>query len=157
MEQGTVQCCCGGKPYDHYRMEENYLTYYARRVFPSGMTAQIDFDLYLDRPNRKGAVECSFVIYHNRRQAWAVPNEITGRDGVEPLLWAKQQLFAFEEFLVTRRQYSRYAWTMEVGWSDEKRGRLYRRYLAKHGYTQRGKNLLIKNLTVPEKTLYCHP
>ena len=112
-----------------YRLEDGWDVYYDRKSFPSGMTCEIAFDT----ESRDGElfVFPSLVVFHKRNQAWNDWNESTGRDGIEPLLWAKSRLVDFEN----QMSYSWDKTTIYVAGSNGRRMRVYTKVLSKMGYT----------------------
>ena len=112
-----------------YRFEDGWDVYYDRKSFPSGMTCEIAFDT--ESRDRELFVFPSLVVFHKRSQAWNDWNESTGRDGIEPLLWAKSRLVDFENQMG-------YSWdktTIYVSGSNGRRMRVYTKVLSKMGYT----------------------
>lgn len=69
----------------------------------------------------------------------------TGKCGFEGLIWAKNGLTAFEEFI--RKDYLKQR--IVVSWLDSRRKRVYTHYLNKEGYKliiHYGREFLIKDI-----------
>lgn len=100
-----------------------------RKKFASGMTAEFGFWFYADK-GWGGTAYPYFTIYRKRNKQWPEDKRTaTGRDGLEPAMWALKCLEEVErvpECSDFRR--------VTVGWSDERRKELYTRILSKRGY-----------------------
>lgn len=150
-----MSCCCG-KPNVTFQWLPLDSSFLARKKFSSGMTAEITFPVYR-AANGVLEVEPSFVIYRKRNQAWKIPNEITGQDGMAPLVWAKEMLDAFEEYLFFYFRRDKTA-QIFISWSNKKRGNAYKAVLKKHGYIlvyEESAFFLKKSIKRPEEYSYC--
>lgn len=113
---------------------EDEVSFTSRKKFPSGMTGEIAFDLYgVENDPSKLIIDISFVVYRKRKSAWSVPNEITGQDGAQTLVWAKSEIDAFSEY-IWRFSPAKDA-DLVIGWTDKRRGDLYIKALCKRGFT----------------------
>lgn len=149
-------CCCGKPPHTRFSKRNEY-EWYSRKKFDSGMTAEIQFEEW-EHNEKTMLIDVSFVIYRKRKQAWSIPNAVTGKDGAEPLVWARQELKAFEDFIA----YHEYRYPhirIVIGWSDQRRGNLYRKALTKDGYrfvfSQEDGPSLWKEFDISNDTDYC--
>ena len=93
----------------------------------------------------------AFAINNKRKhiKSWIKGEETmdcsTGKCGVEGLIWAKNGLLEFENFIKKEDLKQR----IVVRWTDSKRKRVYKHYLEKEGYKLTiyyGKEFLIKNI-----------
>lgn len=125
---------------------DGYYKARARRSFPSGMTGEFEF--WGSETNRGKFIEVSFILYNKRNTAWKEENIITGRDGLEPLIWAKNTLLGLNNPI-----YMFYRWkdfTIEINASDSKRLRAYHKTLSRYGYDK----LLSNDKTLIKKVYY---
>lgn len=105
----------------------------SRKKFKSGMTGEVSFEVFgIDDDPRAFIADISFVIYRKRNKAWVQPNEITGRDGLEPMVWAKQEIEAFGEYIWMKSGLQ--TGHLIIGWTDKRRGELYRKAFSKQGF-----------------------
>lgn len=115
---------------------EDQLIYSDKIKLKNGQTAWIFFSLYGTDFMDEYAV--AFAIGNKRKHiknwllsdgcsAVDISNVQTGRAGLEGLIWAKNKILEFENFMGGRYKICIYG-------SDKKRERLYRRGLAKYGY-----------------------
>lgn len=125
------------------------LGYYAKTKFSNGQTGIIVF--WKECLNEVIEWNVSFAINNKRKRikAWLENEEsmdiATGKCGLEGLIWAKNSLLAFEDFIKSDFFNQRIA----ISWSDNRRKRIYKRYLTKEGYRfiiHYGKEFLIKDI-----------
>lgn len=123
--------------------DDGMMFYYSTTVFPSGMTGRIEFlpTMSDNVRERDVFIFVSLVVYRKRKHAWnhtvqgCGDTVSTGRDGVRPLVWAKSELVAFEDFFATQTSYcSNHRVFMEVQWRDNRRKKLYQKVLEPMGY-----------------------
>lgn len=57
-------------------------------------------------------------------------DKITGTCGLEGLIWAKNEIISFENFIKEREQ----SIVICIGWEDNRRRNVYERALSKYGY-----------------------
>lgn len=75
----------------------------------------------------------SFGIYESEKEImrWLKRernlDDITGKCGLEGLLWAKRTLLKFEKFIKDDKLNQ----TIVVGWEEDKRGKVYKKYMTK--------------------------
>lgn len=133
----NTDCCCGKIHHSGFKLfkdDNDYYSFIARKKFDSGMTGEISFDLYqMSEGSHDVLVDISFVVYRKRKSAWGVPNEITGRDGAATLVWANEQINAFSEFVWNKTVANEV--TLVIGWTDKKRGDLYKKVLTQRGFS----------------------
>lgn len=107
--------------------------YIRETVFESGITARIEFQ---HMQSNKGDVAYSvyFHNFHKRKQNTDLKQ--TGQDGLKPLIWAKNQILEFEDYIANIEE-----WTstprrllVYIDSDDNQRKRVYERGLLKHGY-----------------------
>lgn len=133
-------------PHDRFEtdVDDDGMTfYYSAKVFPSGMTGRIEFlpTMSDNLCERDVFISVSLVVYRKRKHAWQHTAQgcgdtvSTGRDGMQPLVWAKSELVAFEDFFATQTSYcSNHRVFMEVQWGDSRRKKLYQKVLEPMGY-----------------------
>ena len=120
--------------------------YYSSKRLSNGQSVLILFD----RVQTDDSIEyyVGLAIAKNRKQAfnWYFENSSylqgkeTGKCGLEGLVFAKQQLELFEDFIKNNFHYGRKNVIM-VGWEDNRRKNVYQKVLTKRGYTGKGRYL----------------
>lgn len=98
---------------------------------PSGMTVRIEFQLY-DLENI-GLANVFLNVFHKRKQISDNTLKSTGKDGVYPFVWAIRKLREFEEYAKEELCHSLPTY-IQVDWEDNRRGRIYKRFLQREGY-----------------------
>lgn len=77
-------------------------------------------------------------IYHKRKQVLNLYNKQTGKDGLTGLIWAKNKILEFEDYLKSEEsRYSIYNYPMAIiycTWTDNQRRRVYERGLSRIGF-----------------------
>ena len=119
--------------------------YYNRHKLSNGQECEIRF--YRDEDKRYASYSVAFCVADKKRQlnAWFsgennnVSYKCSGKCGLEALLWAKEQLKLFEKCLAhdaRELEESGYHEVFEIiiTGEDQKRFRVYRWALKKHGY-----------------------
>lgn len=102
-----------------------------KQRLPSGMTVEIQFQIF-DLSNV--CVANVFLnVYKKRKQIPENTLHQTGKDGFKPLFWALENINEFgvyyiKEFSCTSPVY------IQVHWEDNRRGRIYKRYLPRYGF-----------------------
>lgn len=106
-----------------------------------------------DNLNETNVYSVGFGIGSNRKQVlnWLfgrnnfIDMKITGDGSLKPLIWAKNMLFEFEKFIVNNNKNE--VIKIVVSGADERRYKVYKSYLIKHGYKSNiGDNELTKIL-----------
>lgn len=120
------------------RIVDGTTEYYTRKKMPSGMTAEFFFEVYAlgsKKSQERLIVEPSFIVYKKRKDAWKIPQEVTGKDRLEPLIFAKEKILQLER-IVCKSFASKSCGSIyiEVGWSNKRRGDLYKKILMREGY-----------------------
>lgn len=124
--------------YFQERMYDGYAEYYVRSKMPSGMTAEFSFTFYYSgrfKKENKLVPTISFIVYKKRKTAWDIPCELTGKDNLRPLIFAKECLQTLEKAILRTYTPLRYPnIEISIGWEDKKRGDLYSKMLVREGY-----------------------
>lgn len=118
----------------------------ARKKFPSGMTGTMVI-APVEETDRSLTFNVELYISRKRNK---VPEyrEVTGKDGLQPAMWALEMLERFEKEsneLYEGNYYSR----IEVQAVDERRWKVYERILTRRGYSvtmSERKKTLVKRL-----------
>lgn len=99
----------------------------------NGQTAKISFQetIYV---NKFTEYNVCFVISTKKKHMEKVLDNptITGKAGMEGLIWAKNKILEFEEFIVTK--YPKERIIVKVHWADNRRRDVYTKALSKYGY-----------------------
>ena len=66
-------------------------------------------------------------------------DKVTGKGDLEGLLWAKNQMIEFEQFICGKHGYGRET-TICVNWTDNRRRNVYEHYLTRIGYVMGFRN-----------------
>ena len=114
-----------------YKDEEGYYNIVAKEKMPSGMTVEILFELY-DLTNI-GVANVALNVYKKRKQ---IPGNVlhqTGKDGIKPFIWALKKINEFGEYY-NKEFTSKSPIYIQVYWEDNRRGRIYKRYLPRYGF-----------------------
>lgn len=127
------------------RQVNGYWQYYVRKKFASGMTAEFSYYPYTAK-DRGVELHPAFAIYQKRNKKWPEDRRTTtGRDGLEPAMWALECLTELEE---ASRRFNNVDWAhIVVSWLDPRREEIYTRLLAKRGYQKThhdGETVLLK-------------
>lgn len=108
--------------------------YVTEKVFKSGMTGRIEISYFFNKSGKRVYWGVFLVIYHKRKQIDTLTLKQTGRDGLEPLVWAKQAVLAFEDFLVERGSNYDLPNYIYIGAEDKRRFRAYQKGLGSSGF-----------------------
>lgn len=117
--------------FNYYTDKNGDLVIMDKEILPSGMTVQIEFELY--KMNNISVANVNLNVYKKRKQ---IDNNIlhqTGKDGFKPLFWAMNKIKEFEEYAKTEL-YSYSPAYIQVYWTDNRRGRIYKRFLPRYGF-----------------------
>ena len=136
-----------------FKTENNQSFYECKHKHKSGQTFYIKFmgwkDLWdIDPINYYNTI---FHIYNKKKQKNIGANlELTqtGKCGLDGLIWAKKMIMEFEKFM-NETNYHNEKVAVIVGWANNKRRKVYERYLTKVGYNIKmieNKKCLIKYL-----------
>lgn len=110
--------------------KEGYFNYYNTFKLDSGQTIKIEFQE--DETHKKYYYNIYLVISHKRKQESSNYMKITGKDGLRGLLWAKQNIIEFEQFISEIRK--GYDIIIYCNWDDNRRRNVYEYGLKKLGY-----------------------
>ena len=118
--------------------------------FPSGSTGTFGFSFFFvdGHAEQDLTLNVFFVVSRKRKHRWK--GDLTGEDGLAPLLFAKyclKLLESYPKWVGCKRV------RIEIRWSDSKRRRLYEKLL-EYGYKKQqieGEWCLVKNIW-PEKS-----
>lgn len=117
--------------FEAYRDDEGYLTVIDKKSLPSGMTVQIEFEMS-DLSNV--CVANVFLnVYKKRKQISSNTLHQTGKDGVDPFIWALKKIRDFEAYASEYLTNPLPAY-IQVCWDDNRRGRIYKRFLLREGF-----------------------
>jgi hypothetical protein len=105
--------------------------YYAKSKLPSGNTIKIVF--YKEDTRHKTYYSIYLVTTRKRTQEAAATLKQTGRDGLTGLLWAKDMVRNFENFIVNEKPNKEVI--IYCFWDDNRRRNVYERGLTKLGYS----------------------
>lgn len=117
--------------FNYYNDQDGDLVIIDKEVLPSGMTVQIEFELY--DLNNVAVANVNLNVYKKRKQIERNTLCQTGKDGFKPLFWAMNKVKEFEEYAKTEL-YSPLPCYIQVYWADNRRARLYKRYLPRYGF-----------------------
>jgi hypothetical protein len=104
--------------------------YFDTVILPSGQTIRIEFQE--DWSRSKYHYNIYLVTSHKRRQADDVRLKQTGKDGLKGLLWAKEKIIEFEEFI--KEKHEGIPVIIHCSWDDNRRRNVYERGLKGLGY-----------------------
>lgn len=113
-----------------YIDDYGYINYYRTTMLPSGQTARIEFN---ESCTSKGYYFSIWLVLSDKRKGTANTYlKSTGKDGLKGLLWAKQNVIDFEEFI--KEELDGYTVTIYTQWDDNRRRDTYHRGLSRLGY-----------------------
>lgn len=129
--------------------KEDEYTFVTKLIMPSGMTAQMTF--YGDYWDNQRTAEFTvwFIVYKKRKDISNSFLKQTGKDGLKTLLFAKEALAEFEEFIVSEFGHCHNKIFINIGWDDNRRRDIYYRGLKSRGYSFRnfdGRKVLSKEI-----------
>jgi hypothetical protein len=108
----------------------NAMAYVQKSILPSGNTIKIEFQE--EETRRTIFYNIYLVTAHKRTQEIAATLKQTGRDGLAGLLWAKDMLLNFENFILDKQPDRNVI--VYCFWDDNRRRKVYGRGLTKIGY-----------------------
>lgn len=127
--------------------------YVQTKKFASGMTAECGYSGCLNDDETEVTIYPFLTIYHKRKRRWpADERETTGRDGLEPAIWAASILdgMAMDAMLLSKVERVRFC----VEWLDPRRRDVYGKFLGKRGFyftmSREGTKCLEKIVTLQE-------
>jgi hypothetical protein len=120
-------------------VDSEKLGYFSETTLKNGQIAM----MFFGRCNpdvRNDVYNIAFAIADKKKEItnWINSKEdkfntsMTGRDGIEGLIWAKQQIILFESYLKNDRFPTPVI--LEVSWLDKKRKEIYKRALCRLGF-----------------------
>lgn len=123
--------------YENYNYDHDNYSYILKKKFDSGNTVEIEF--YLSESSVEGPlyVEIGLRSFTKRKQKNKPDFEysVTGKDGLEPAMWATKCLLEFPEFLFTEYSYGhKDRMVYNIFWSDSRRRTIYHRWLSRYGF-----------------------
>jgi hypothetical protein len=98
---------------------------------PSGQTLKIEFQE--DYNKNRYLYNVYFAVMDKRKSESNVFLRTTGKDGLKSLIWAKNKIIEFEEFIKTEFEGSPPI-TIYLQWDDNRRRNVYEHGLKKLGY-----------------------
>lgn len=104
--------------------------YYDTEILPSGQTIRIEFQE--DWSRSKYHYNIYLVTSHKRKQADKTVLKTTGKDGLKGLLWAKEKIIEFEEFI--KEEHKGIPVIIYCSWDCNRRRDVYERGLKGLGY-----------------------
>lgn len=104
---------------------------YKTKIFPSGMTARIDFWLYNLANISVASVELN--VFHKRKQVNDNWLHMTGKDGIAPFVWAWNMIAEFDTY-AKKEINTACPLYFQVSGSDKKRWKMYKKVLQKRGF-----------------------
>lgn len=122
--------------------------YFAYDILPSGQTVKIEFEE--DSTGDKYYYNVHFVTMDKRKNSGETTLHVTGKDGLLGLLWAKQKIIEFEQFIISKAKCRRAVILCQ--WDDNRRRNAYYRGLKGIGYDFGfvfGRKALLKQIEIP--------
>ena len=130
-------------------IEHNKECYSSEKVFKSGMTGRIVLDCSFSNSGKKVYWTVFLVVYHKRKQIDNLMLKQTGKDGLEPLIWAKQAILSFEKKLIDRGPDWDVPNYLYIAADDKRRFHAYQKGLSRNGFRKaciNGEWVLIKEI-----------
>lgn len=112
----------------------DFYLFCVKKKMPSGMTTEVCFDGYSYQNYRFTEFIISLDVYHKRKQVNENILKQTGKDGLSSLLFAKQAIVEFEEYILNDWGSYHKEIYLKVLWEDSKRKRVYERGLKDLGF-----------------------
>lgn len=132
----------------HFKSSEEDGDYWeTRKKFPSGMTAVFRME-FVDETDDSMTFNVDYFITRKRNKRPG-HREVTGKDGLEPAIWALEKLEEFEKHVNSLYEPETYSTRIEVGADDDRRWKIYERVLTRRGYNAtmvEGNKTLVKRL-----------
>ena len=120
--------------FKYFTDEDGDLVVIDKHILPSGMTVEIQFDLY--NLNNVSVANVFLNVYKKRKQISENRLHQTGKDGLKPFFWALKKINEFDEYC--RQEFeSNLPMYIQVCWDDNRRARIYKRYLPRYGFQLR--------------------
>lgn len=104
--------------------------YKIQKKFPSGQTVKLELEG--ETCNRTTYFNVYLTTAHKRKRIDDTFMQRNGKDGIKPLLWAKQELLNVEEMI--KQDFPNKKNIIYVCWDDNKRRDAYIRGLSNVGY-----------------------
>lgn len=119
--------------FEYYLDDLDYRNYFAKETLPSGQTIYIEFQQ--EESNKYTYYGIYLEIFDKKKSIYNNDSccKSTGKDGIKGLLWAKQKIIEFEEYILGNNRYN-HKIIIYCLWSDNRRRDVYERGLTKMGY-----------------------
>lgn len=114
-----------------YVSDNGYRDYYSTETLPSGQAIRIEFQ---EGWSKKIVYFNIFLVIKNKNKSPYPALEQTGKDGLKGLIWAKQKVLEFEEFIKADIRYENSKIILFCRWEDNRRRNAYHRGLKNEGY-----------------------
>ncbi len=114
-----------------YVSDNGYRDYYSTETLPSGQTIRIEFQ---EGRSKKIVYFNVFLVIKNKNKSPYPTLEQTGKDGLKGLVWARQKLLEFEDFIKADVRYENSKIILFCRWDDNRRRNAYYRGLKNKGY-----------------------
>ena len=128
-----------GHVYEHFENTYDYdnYSYVLKKKFDSGVTVELEF--YLGETSVEGPlyVEVGLRSFTKRKQKNKPDFEFssTGKDGLEPAIWATQRLLEFPAFVFSTNPYpEKDRVVYNIYWSNARRRDVYYKWLKRYGF-----------------------
>lgn len=119
-----------------------------RKILPSGNTIKIVFYEDRDYLNNRRYYTVYLVTTHKLKSEFSTVLKSTGKDGLSGLLWARDKVKEFEEFIIADVWFTG-SFIINVIWEDNRRRRVYEYGLKPLGFKIEwlfGKKQLVKRI-----------
>ena len=142
------------QPNFHVNTDYGYHIYSAMSILPSGQTIRIEFSE--DETKKKWYFHIYLVTMDKRKSEGSTRLHCTGKDGLLGLLWAKNKIEEFEEFIKKQKsiiEHSAKPIVIYCWWDDNRRRNVYARGLRSLGYKYGivfGQKVLYKEIATNE-------
>lgn len=125
--------------------------YTAKKKMPSGMTAEVTFSGYMNRRETSVTFYVGLNVYKKRSYRDSNWNKVTGKDGLKPMLFAREAIVDFEKWFLEHSTYKDHHEDVFIAiqWTDKRRREAYHRGLKSLGYhydSHWGEKVLIKKI-----------
>lgn len=123
--------------YIDYNYDHENFSYTAKKKFASGNTVEIEF--YLSETSIDGSlnVEVGLRSFAKRKHKDKPDFEfrVTGRDALEPAIWATQCLLEFPSTIFSESYFAQKDRVIySIFWSDARRRDIYHKWLSRYGF-----------------------
>jgi hypothetical protein len=122
---------------NNYIYSEENCSYNLKKKFSSGNTVEIEFFICANSEDGPLIVEVCLRSYAKRKHKERIDFEFisTGRDALEPAIWATKCLLEFPVFLFSESFYrDRDQIVYEIYWSNARRRDVYHKWLSRYGF-----------------------